>query len=116
MRRYRVKFVKDENNQVISAGIPRPIEGDSLLQPGEEIIMGNINSNYPKYDLATDQIIEDIAKKDRETDFEPACVKAKTDALTTTWDNLTTQQKMIIQNMDLSDSDKDQIITDFPEA
>ena len=49
-------------------------------------------------------------------DLSDAENRAREDAPTKTWDNLTTEQKKIISGAEISLTDRKQMLTDFPES
>jgi len=115
MIRIRTTRLLDGNGRLIGYSRPRRISGNIRLRVNQEIFVSLVDSPYlilVKQPDNTWEVELDTARRTRERDFVRSEQKARSDAITTT--ALSREQKKILYGVELTDTEKEKVNTDFP--
>ncbi len=120
----KLDFPEHETNTVFDSLDARPdgIVGEEVLYTG--FITMRFNQELTEGELETLETLWDSIDEAHiiatsyvsATSLQEAEIRAREDAPTKTWDNLTIEQKKIISGAEITLTDRKQMLTDFPEA
>ena len=98
----------------------RKIKGRVITPKGWMRLVG-VDTKYPTANFNTDdpdplnhfwEVIEDTTEKQRQSDIKQAIFDAKMDAVGAS-PRMTTEQKKLLYGVELTETEKDKIVTDF---